>query len=78
MSSTARITATTVFFLSGFAALVYQVAWQRMLVVFAGGDVLSVTLIVTAFMAGLGFGNLAGGVVADRKSQVVSLTLFAA
>lgn len=78
MSPLLRTTVALVFFLSGFAALIYQVAWQRMLVVFAGGDVLSVTLIVTAFMAGLGLGHMAGGALADRRSRMASLAMFAA
>jgi spermidine synthase len=70
--------ASAVFFVSGFAALLYQVIWQRMLAVFSGADVHSATLIVTAFMGGLGIGNLAGGHVADRVSPRTSLLLFAA
>ncbi|MBI5774604.1 MAG: fused MFS/spermidine synthase [Verrucomicrobia bacterium] len=77
-SSVIRLVATLLFLFSGVAALIYQVAWQRLLVVFAGGDVYSITIIVTAFMAGLGFGNLAGGVVADRASRVNNLLLFGA
>ena len=64
-----RWIAFIVFFASGFAALLYQVIWQRLLVFFSGSDVYSVTLIVTAFMAGLGVGNLAGGHLADRLSR---------
>ena len=56
------------FFASGFAALLYQVIWQRMLAVFSGADVHSATLIVTAFMGGLGVGNLAGGHCSQRPS----------
>jgi spermidine synthase len=56
-----------VFFASGVAALVYQVIWQRLLVVFSGADVFSATVIVAAFMGGLGVGHLAGGHVADRR-----------
>ena len=65
------------FGLSGFAALLYQVVWQRMLVFFTGADVYASTLIVAAFMAGLGLGNLAGGVVADRLSRRHALIGFA-
>lgn len=54
------------FFASGFAALVYQMVWQRLLTFFSGADLYSVTLIVAAFMAGLGLGSLAGGHLADR------------
>ena len=64
------------FFLSGFAALIYQVVWQRMLVLPIGADVYSTTVIVGAFMAGLGCGNLAGGHVADRLSRTRCLGLF--
>ena len=66
-----------VFFASGFAALLYQVIWQRLLAIFSGADVYSATVIVAAFMAGLGIGNLAGGIVADRVSRRTSLMLFA-
>lgn len=66
-----------VFFASGFAALLYQVIWQRVLALFSGADVFSVTIIVAAFMGGLGCGNLAGGHLADRVSRGTCLLLFA-
>src|SRR5205814_6189350 len=71
-----RWVAFIVFFVSGFAALLYQVIWQRLLVFFSGADVYSVTLIVTTFMAGLGLGNLVGGYVADLLSRRTNLVLF--
>ncbi len=73
-----RLIVTLLFLLSGFAALIYQVAWQRLLVVFAGGDVHSITIIVAVFMGGLGIGALAGGALADRSSAARSLLWFAA
>jgi spermidine synthase len=63
--------------LSGFAALLYQVIWQRLLVIFSGADVYSVTVIVAAFMAGLGIGSLAGGHLADRLGPRTSAAAFA-
>jgi spermidine synthase len=66
------------FFGSGFAALLYQMVWQRLLTLFGGADVYSVTIIVSAFMAGLGFGSLAGGHLADRLGLRGRLGAFAA
>ena len=64
------------FFLSGFAALLYQVVWQRLLVFYTGSDTVSISLIVSAFMTGLGLGYLAGGQLADRSSPGQNLRYF--
>jgi predicted membrane-bound spermidine synthase len=66
-----------VFAASGVAALVYQIVWQRLLTLFGGADLYAVTLIVMAFMAGLGVGSLAGGHLADRLSARSRLLAFA-
>jgi spermidine synthase len=70
--------ARVIFFLSGGAALLYQVIWQRLLVFFSGADIYSITIIVAAFMSGLGVGSLAGGRLADRLGPRGSLWAFAA
>ncbi|MBW4536891.1 MAG: fused MFS/spermidine synthase [Pleurocapsa minor HA4230-MV1] len=57
------------YFISGFTALLYQVAWQRMLGLFSGSDVRSVTIIVASYLLGLGLGNLLGGSVSDRLTN---------
>jgi MFS family permease len=54
------------FFVSGVAALVYQVCWQRLLFASFGVDIESVSIIVSVFMLGLGLGALVGGALADR------------
>ncbi len=56
------------FFCSGFAALLCQIIWQRMLGVFAGSDTVSAALVVSAFLAGLGLGSIIGAKLADRLS----------
>ncbi|MFN3448305.1 MAG: fused MFS/spermidine synthase [Roseococcus sp.] len=56
------------FFCSGFAALLCQIVWQRMLGVFAGSDTVSAALVVSAFLAGLGLGSIIGAKLADRLS----------
>jgi len=55
----------TAFFLSGAAALIYQVVWQRLLFVVVGVDIESVTIVVSTFMMGLGVGAILGGWLAD-------------
>jgi predicted membrane-bound spermidine synthase len=64
------------FFVSGVAALVYQVCWQRLLFAAFGVDIDSVTIIVSVFMLGLGLGSLIGGDLADRHPSW-TLRLFA-
>jgi predicted membrane-bound spermidine synthase len=65
------------FFLSGFSALAYQTAWQRMLGAFAGSDSVATTIIVGAFLFGLGIGSLIGASFADRLSLRGALRAFA-
>ncbi len=57
------------FFISGFAALIYQVVWQRVLFTTFGINIESVTVIVSVFMFGLGMGALAGGLVQKRYPE---------
>jgi len=66
------------FFLSGFAALLYQVVWERLLALFSGSDVRSAALVVAAFLAGLGLGSLGGSRLADRLSAAGAVRLYAA
>lgn len=58
-----------VFLVSGFSALLYQIVWQRSLFALFGINIESVTLIVTAFMLGLGLGSLAGGHLSKRTTK---------
>src|SRR3954471_17522725 len=65
------------FFFSGFPALIYQLTWQRELFRIFGVNSESVTIVVTAFMLGLGLGSLAGGWLSKRR-DVALLPLLAA
>lgn len=49
------------FLFSGFPALLYQIVWQRSLFTLFGTNIESITLVVAAFMLGLGMGSLIGG-----------------
>ncbi|MBC7712957.1 MAG: hypothetical protein H7177_06445 [Rhizobacter sp.] len=63
------------FFVSGFAALIYQIAWQRALFQVYGVNPESVTIIVSIFMLGLGVGSMIGGLL-SKKYPDHSVQLF--
>ena len=65
------------FFLSGAAALVYQVVWQRILELSSGIGIYSVAMIVGAFMAGLGLGSHVGSLWSTRLQPDRALWAFA-
>jgi spermidine synthase len=69
--------ATLLFVLSGAAALVYQVAWQRILALTTGVAVHSIAIITAAFMAGLGIGSHFGGVLSARLGRRNAVIGFA-
>lgn len=66
------------YFISGFTALLYQVAWQRMLGLFSGSDVRSVTIIVASYLLGLGLGNSIGGSISDRLTNRKCVMVYGA
>jgi predicted membrane-bound spermidine synthase len=71
-----QLALAAIFFASGWAAILYQLVWQRTLFAVVGINIEAVTLIVTEFMIGLGVGSLLGG----RLSRAVgdgSLRWFA-
>ena len=65
------------FFFSGAPALIYQLTWQRALFLIFGVNIESVTIVVTAFMLGLGIGSLAGGWLSRQRSVPLLLLLAA-
>ena len=55
-----------IFFVSGLSSLIYQVVWQRLLTLHYGVGSISITLIVSVYMLGLGLGALLGGWLSER------------
>lgn len=76
MEASAFLPVGVVFFFSGIPALLYQLCWQRMLFTVYGVNIESITVVVSAFMLGLGLGSLAGGRL-TVLSKVPPLLLFA-
>ncbi|MFN2507092.1 MAG: fused MFS/spermidine synthase [Acidimicrobiales bacterium] len=78
MPSRLKAVLFALFAATGFSALTLQVVWQRVISIHAGVDLFSFTTVVAAFLAGLGLGTLAGGVLADRLGPRRSLLAYAA
>ncbi len=56
--------------LSGVASMIYQVAWTRVLALNIGSSTYAFTMIVTAFILGLGLGSLLLAAWADRVRRL--------
>jgi len=64
------------FGVSGFAALVYEVAWTRILAMIIGSSVYAFSIMLATFLMGLALGSFLFSMVAKRKA--VSLLWFGA
>jgi len=65
------------FFLSGMAALIYEVVWTRPLSLVFGSTVYAVSTMLSAFMAGFALGSYALSKYADRlKNPLYSFALL--
>ena len=58
------------FFISGITALIYEIVWTRMLTLVFGHTVFSVSVVLAAFMAGLGLGSYLFGYAVDRLPEI--------
>lgn len=52
--------------LAGLASLICEVAWFRLMVLILGGSAYAFSLMLLAFLLGIGLGGLAGGRLSDR------------
>lgn len=60
-----------VFVISGISALLYQIVWQRSLLVLYGSNTESIAMVVSAFLVGLGCGSLLGGIISKHGIPLV-------
>jgi spermidine synthase len=61
------------FLASGAAGLIYQVVWTQDLVLIFGDTTLAIVTTVSAFLAGLGIGSLAGAAVGGRLRRALAV-----
>ncbi len=73
MGRLAIILTYCIFFLSGAAALIYEIVWSRYLSLVFGGSHLAVTTVLTVFMGGLALGSYLIGRRVDRSHQLLRL-----
>ena len=57
------------FFLSGATSLLFEVLWSRQFVTVFGNSSYAISIVLCAYMAGIGLGGLLGGRLADRIKQ---------
>ena len=62
---------------SGFAALVYQISWTRLLALHLGQTTAAAATVVAAFMGGMAFGAYAAGRLAPRLTPRATLVGYA-
>jgi spermidine synthase len=63
----------SLFFLSGFCALIYQTLWLRLLALVFGVTVYAASTVLASFMSGLAIGSLLAGFVAERTRHPLRL-----
>lgn len=65
-----------IFFLSGFTSLMYELVWIRVLSVVFGKTIVAITIVVSVYMAGLGFGSIYWGKRVDTQKESLKTFSF--
>jgi spermidine synthase len=68
-----RITVFLFFLFSGVSGLIYEVVWTRLLTTILGNTVYAVSIVLSAFMAGLSIGSLIAGRYVDARKDAFRL-----
>ncbi|MGQ9609365.1 MAG: fused MFS/spermidine synthase [bacterium] len=71
-----RLVIVTLFFFSGVAGLIYEVVWNRMLMLVFGSTVFAASTVLTAFMAGMAIGSFFFGRLADRRKDNLNIYAY--
>jgi spermidine synthase len=70
------ISALTIFAVSGFCAMAYEVIWTKLLGLIAGPTTYSFTIVLVAFISGLAIGSIFFGWFGDRIKNILLLLLI--
>jgi len=65
-----------IFFASGICGLAYEVIWVRILGLTLGNSIYAVSLVVAAFMAGLGLGSFLAGRFIENKTDPLRIYAY--
>jgi spermidine synthase len=68
--------ALVIFAVSGFCSMAYEVIWTKLLGLIVGPTTYSFTIVLVTFIAGLAFGSLLFGWLADRTGKPGLLLLY--
>ena len=63
----------TIFFLSGAAALIYEISWVRLFSVLFGNSMHAIAVVVAIYMTGLALGSFIFGRISDRSVNALRL-----
>lgn len=64
------------FLLSGMSALIFEVIWQRSMILAFGASAPAITAILTAVLCGIAFGSLAGGKIVKKYNNLFELYAY--
>ena len=71
-----RVSALTIFAVSGFCAMAYEVIWTQLLGLIVGPTTYSFTIVLVTFITGLALGSLFFGWLSDRVKSTMQLLLL--
>ena len=66
-----RLLTYSIFFLSGAAALIYEVSWSRQIGMIVGHTAASAAVVLAAYFVGLAIGQAVGGRIAARLTPLI-------
>ena len=76
ISTFMKLAIYTLFFISGFTGLVYEVTWTRMLTTVFGSTTYATTSVLSAFMGGLAIGSFVIGRYVGRRRNPILVYAF--